>query len=129
MKVVAVALLSLGISCHSMLAMAEGPVPFRALMQPAGAEASVPAVTAAQDNSTVPSAKPVHPTHMTSGGRVMAGVGVGLLVCGGFVIGGTAAVGSWASPSRRGALYGGGAGLAATGAILIVVGSHRRSAQ
>jgi hypothetical protein len=86
------------------------------------------ALNAAQDNSAAP-AKPAHATHMTKGGKIMTGVGIGLVACGGFVIAGTAAFNDWESPANRGALYGGGIALAAGGTILIVVGVHHRSAQ
>lgn len=129
MKVLAVALVVLGMLCSSTLATAEGPVPFRALMATAGAESRVPAINSAQDNSATPSTKPAHPASMTSGGKAMTGVGIGLLACGGVIIAGTAALSGWGSSSKRGALYGGGAGLAATGTILIALGVHRRSAQ
>lgn len=129
MKVVAVALLVSGLLCNSMLAMAEDPVPFRTLMTTAGAPSSVSLLNAGPDNSAAQPAKPAHATHMTGGGKVMAGVGIGLMACGGFVIVGTAALNGFGSSSQRGALYGGGIGLAATGTVLIVLGSHRRSAQ
>jgi hypothetical protein len=129
MKVVAVALLVSGLLCNSMLAMAEDPVPFRTLMATAGAPPDVSALNAGQDNSAPQPTKPAHATHMTSGGKAMAGVGIGLLACGGIVIIGTALFNSWENSSRKAALYGGGIGLAATGTVLVVFGSHRRSAK
>jgi len=68
---------------------------------------------------------------MTTGGKVMTGVGIGMLVIGGIVLIGTATVGenSWASSSDKGKLYGAGAGILAGGTILIVVGNHQRAAQ
>ena len=75
MKLVAVILLSLGMLCSSTLAMAEGPVPFRALMQPAGAQ---PPNTDAKDQSSAVSTQPVH-RPLTKEGKIMTGTGIGLL--------------------------------------------------
>ena len=131
MKRVVVALLCLGLLCSSTLAMAEGPVPFRALMQTEGAQPSVAPLADAKAKSAAASTQPPHTRHMTTGGKVMTRVGIGMLVIGGIVLIGTAAVGenSWASSSDKAKLYGAGAGIFAGGTILIVVGNHRRAAQ
>ncbi len=105
MKLVAVALLVLGMLGNSTLAMAEGPVPFRALMQTAGAQPSVPPITDTKDKSTTLSAQPAH-TRMTSGGKIMTGTGIGMLVIGGVVLIGTAAYSGWGdSSSNKAKLY------------------------
>jgi hypothetical protein len=129
MKLIAVTVLVLGMLSDSMSAMAEGPVPFRAIMQTAGAQPSVSPLTNDQDKSTALSSKPVHRPRMTSGGRIMTGAGIAMLASGALVIAGTAVVQDWASPSKKAGLFVGGGGLAATGTVLIVLGSHRRSAQ
>jgi hypothetical protein len=129
MKVVAVALLVSGLLCNSILAMAEDPVPFRTLMAAAGKPPSISELNAGQDNSAAQPTRPARATHMTSGGKAMTGFGIGLVACGGFVIIGTALFNSWENSSRKAALYGGAIGLAGTGTVLIVLGSHRRTAQ
>jgi hypothetical protein len=129
MKAVAVSLLVLGMLCNSMLAMAEGPVPFSALMQTAGADPGAPPITYAKDQSAVVSTQTAHSQHMTSEGKVMTGSGIGMLAIGGVTIIATAMLHGWASPSKQSALYAAGGGLAAGGVTLIVFGSHRRSAE
>lgn len=127
MKLVAVALLVVGILANSMLAIAEGPVPLRAFMQTAGTEPVVPQDANAKGQSTSPSTQPAH-THMTPGGKIMAGTGVGFLIIGGIVLAGTAAFSGWASSSDKAKLYGAGGGVMAGGVVLIALGVHRRSA-
>ncbi len=128
MKLVIVALLVAGMLSQSMFAMAEGPVPFKALMQTAGAQPSTTPITASQDQST---AVPTQPAHgpMTRGGKMMTGVGIALFVIGGGVIVGSAILNSaWGfSASDKAKAYGSGSGAVAGGAILIVLGNRRRS--
>jgi hypothetical protein len=130
MKLVAVAVLVLGMLCNSALAMAEGPVPFSALMQPAGAQPDMAPITDAKDQSTAVSTQPAH-RPMTSGGKIMTGVGIALCVIGGSVLVGAAALNNvWGfSSSDKAKVYGAGSGAVAGGAILIVIGNHRRSAK
>jgi hypothetical protein len=66
---------------------------------------------------------------MTTGGKIMTGVGIGLIVIGATGLVGTAAWRGPATPSDKAKLYGVGAGVVAGGAILIVLGDHRRAAQ
>ena len=127
MKAFAVTVAGLGLLCNSMLAMAEGPAPLRSFMTTAGQPPSLSGLGPAQDTSAVPP-KPTHHSHMTRGGKVLTGVGIGLLACGGFVIVGTAAFNSWETSSDKAGLYGGGIGLLAGGGALIVVGTHQRTA-
>ena len=127
MKLVAVSLLVIGLLATSMLAVAEGPVPLRTLMQTAGTQPSVPQNANSKDGSTAPFTQPAH-THMTTGGKIMAGTGVGFLIIGGVVIAGTAAFSGWASSSDKAKLYGAGGGVTAGGVLLIALGVHRRSA-
>ena len=128
MKLVTVGLLIVGMMSNSMLAMAGGPVPFKALMQTAGAQPTTTPISASQDQSAAVQTQPAH-MPMTGGGKIMTGVGIGLCVIGGGVIVGSAALnGVWGfSPSDKAKLYGAGSGLVAGGAILIVLGHHRRS--
>jgi hypothetical protein len=130
MKLVAVALIVFGMLSNSMLAMAEGPVPFRALMQPASAQPTTTPITASQDQSTAVSTQPAH-RPMTSGGKIMTGAGIAICVIGGVVLVGAAALNNvWGfSPSDKAEAYGAGSGAVAGGAILIVLGHHRRSAK
>ena len=125
MKLVAVALLVVGMLCNSMLAMAEGPVPFRALMQTAGAQPTTTPIAASQDQSTAVSTQPAD-RPMTSGGKIMTGTGLGLCVVGVVVLVTAAVLNSLASPSRKAEAYGGGGGAVVGGAILVVLGSHHR---
>jgi hypothetical protein len=127
MKLAAVALLVVGILANSMLAIAEGPVPLRTFMQTAGTQPSAPQNTNAKDQSTSPSNQPAH-THMTPGGKIIAGTGVGFLIIGGVVLVGTAVLSGWASSSDKAKLYGAGGGVMAGGVVLIALGVHRRSA-
>ena len=68
---------------------------------------------------------------MTSGGKIMTGVGIALCAIGGSVLIGAAALnGVWGfSSSDKAKVYGAGGGAVAGGAILIVLGNHRRSAK
>jgi hypothetical protein len=130
MKLVTVPLLVVGMLSNSMFAMAEGPVPFKALMQTAGAQPTTTPITASQDQST---AVPTQPAHgpMTRGGKIMTGAGIALCVIGGSVVVGTAALNSaWGfTASDKAKSYGAGSGAVAGGAILIVLGNRRRSAK
>jgi hypothetical protein len=126
MKLVAVALSILGMLLSSTSAMAEGPVPFSALMQTAGAQPDVPPMTDAAGKATPLSTPQAAPPHMTSGGKVMVGAGIGMVAIGGLVVMMTGLMHDWASPSRQTALYVGGGGMAAGGVTLIVFGKHRR---
>ena len=131
MKLVAVALLVPGLLCNPMLAMAQGPIPFSAYMQAAGAQPSAPRAPDAKNQFT-PVSNPQAHTHMTSGGKVMTGAGIGLLAVGGVLIAGTALLNSgnnfFGNATEKAAGYGGGAGLCAGGVTLIILGHHRRSA-
>jgi hypothetical protein len=131
MKLVTVALLVVGMLSNSMLAMAEDPVPFRALMQTASAQPTTTPITASRDQSTAVSTQPAH-RPMTRGGKIMTGAGISLCVIGGGVLVGAVALNSaWGfSPSRKAEAYGGGGGALAGGTILIILGDHhRRSAK
>ena len=127
MKLVAVTLLSLGMVCNAVLATAEGPVPFKALMQTPGAQPSLPQITDAKDQST--STQPAHRPPMTSGGKVMTGIGIGMFAIGGVVVVGTALLDWGRRTAKVDAGYATGGGLMAGGITLFVLGYHRRSAK
>ena len=97
-------------------------------MQTAGTQPSVPQNTHVKDQATNLSTQPLH-RPITTGGKIMAGTGVGLLVIGGVAIAGTAAFGGWASSYDKARLYGAGGGAMAGGVVLIALGVHRRSAK
>ncbi len=126
MKLVAVALLILGIPCNAMLAMAEGPVPFRALMQTAGAEPAMSSKPDAKDSSTQSTTS----KHANGGkaervtGGVLLGTGVAVITTTVVLV--SAVQGSVGHPGRVWAGIGGGAGMTGAGVTLIVLGSHRR---
>ena len=130
MKLVTVALLVVGMLSNSMFAMAEGPVPFKALMQTAGAQPTTAPITASQDQSTAVPTRQAHGP-MTRGGKMMTGVGIALCVIGGSVLIGSAALNNvWGfSPSDKAKSYGAGSGAVAGGVVLIVLGHHRHSAR
>ena len=126
MKLVAVTLLILGMVCNAVLAAAKGPVPFKELMQTAGAQASVAPITDAKDQPT--STQPAHRPPMTSGGKVMTGIGIGMFAIGGVVVIGTALFDWGPHTAKVDAGYATGGGLMAGGITLFVLGYHRRSA-
>jgi hypothetical protein len=123
MKLVAVALLILGIPCNAMLAMAEGPVPFRALMQTAGAEPAMSSKPDAKDSSTTSKHANGGKAERVTGG-VLLGTGVAVITTTVVLV--SAVHGSAGHPGRVWAGIGGGAGMTGAGVTLIVLGSHRR---
>lgn len=129
MKLVAVALIVAGLLCNSSLAMAEGPVPFHALMQPAGTDAGIPPLDDSKDQSTAGSTQPAHKLPMTSGGKTMTGIGAGLMVIGVVVVIGTALLHDFGPSGKVAAGYAAGGGAIVGGATLIIFGGHRRQAK
>ena len=128
MKLVVVALLSIGMLCSSTLAIAEDPVPFKELMQAPGAQPSGPPVPDAKSQAQIAS-QLGRTGHMTTKGKVMTAVGIGMVVIGGTALAGTALWHGPVTPSDKAKLYGAGAGVIAGGTILIVLGAHQRSRQ
>ena len=126
MKLVAVALLILGMPCNAMLAMAEGPVPLRAFMQTAGAEPAMPSGPDAKDSSNQGTTS----KHANGGkaervtGGVLLGTGVAVITTTLVLV--SAGDGDAGHPGRVWAGIGGGAGMTGAGITLIVLGSHRR---
>lgn len=127
MKPVAAVALVVAMLCSSTLAMAEGPVPFRALMRNDGAEPSIPPLTDANDPPTAASNQADHKTHMTSAGKIMTGVGIGMVAIGGVVMAATPH--AFATPTDKNELYGASGATMGVGVVLIVIGVRRRSAQ
>jgi hypothetical protein len=133
MKLSAFVLLILTVIASSTAAMAEGPVPFNALMQAADAQSSVPPISDTRDQSAAASTQPAHKRDMTTGGKILTSTGVVTLLIGVAVITGTAVTGAafrgWESHPDSAKLYGAGTGLVAGGATLVILGVHRRSAK
>lgn len=126
MKLVAAALL-VGLLCIPTLAVAEGPVPFNALMRNEGAQPGIPPLTDANDQPTAASNQPVHKTHMTRAGKIMTGVGIGMVAIGGVVM--AATPNAFATTTDKNELYGASGATMGVGVALIVTGVRRRSAQ
>ena len=78
MKLLAISILILGLLSSSALAVAESPVPFSSYEQAAGTSSSAPAMRDARnDPATAP--QTTHSSQMTSGGKVITGVGIVLV--------------------------------------------------
>lgn len=123
---VALAVLIAGMLCNSALSMAEDPVPFKTLMQTAGAQPALPPNSDAKDKSVTASTPPAHRS-MTRGGKIMSGVGIGMIVVGATGIVGTAAWRGPATPSDKDKLYAASGGTAGLGVVLIILGHHRQT--
>lgn len=126
MKIVAVAFLILGMLCSSISAPAQGPVPFKKLMQNAGVQPAIPPKPHAKDASN----QSTESKHAKSGkaervtGAVLFGAGVATIATTLAVVG--VVHGSAGHPGRVWAGVGGGAGMAGVGVTLIVLGNHKR---
>lgn len=112
-----------GMLLSSMGAIAEDPIPFKAMMQTAGAQPAVPPAPDAQSQQK-------NSGKITAGGRAEMAGGIVMTVVGGGVIALTAAlsVGGLKPPAgKAAALYAGGAATTGVGITLIVLGMNRRS--
>ena len=132
MKFAGVVFLIAGMLCNSALASAEGPIPFSELEQVAGAQPNAALPHEASTGSpTAVSAQPAQHRPLTSGGKIMIGAGIACVALGGALIGTRIALRGNSfdvSPAIPNAIgYGGGAFLAGSGAVLILLGSHHRS--
>jgi hypothetical protein len=119
-RFVAVMLISAGIVLSSMSAVAEGPIPFNAMMQTGGAQAAVPAK---------PSGQQASPGPITNTGKTEIGAGLFLFAAGVATISITALLntgGFKPSSGKSSALYAVGGGATAGGVTLIALGFHRR---
>ena len=126
MKLVTAVALIIAIFCGSTLAIAEGPVPFKTLMR-GGAQPGLPPIAGDDAQSASSSSQPAPKTHMTATGKVMTGVGIGLIAVGGLVMAATPH--AWATSSEKDGLYAGSGATMGVGVVLIVFGVHRRSAR
>lgn len=127
MKLIAAAALVVAIFCSSTLTVAEGPVPFKALMRSEGAEPAVPQSTDGKAQSTATPNQPTRKTHMTRAGKIMTGVGIGFVAIGGVVMAFTPH--AFATPTEKDELYGASGATMGAGVVLVVFGVRRRSAQ
>jgi hypothetical protein len=126
MKLALMCLLVLSLACSSSCAVAEGPIPVRALIQNAGTQAALP--SSSGDQNPTPAVNQTAPHRpMTTGGKVMTGVGIGLLAIG---------VAAIATPQPKDGFAPAEAearaeGLltAGVGVTLVVIGTHRRKAK
>ena len=127
-------LMMAGMFLNSACAIAEGPIPFNAMMQSSSYGPAIPPTpdakeTAGAQPSAAVSTSPARKAHMTTGGKVMTGVGIGLVGVGATLMG-IAAQDKPGSMFHSGVEvigYGGGAGFAGTGVVLIAFGVHRRA--
>jgi hypothetical protein len=123
-KLVAVGLTLIGVLFHSMIAVAQNPVSFNAMMQPAGLPAAVPPMP---DTS-----QPTPANHITRSGKAEIGTGIFLVAAGVTTLWLTMALDStgWAPNSSK-AVAGFAAGTGATvgGFTLIVLGSRNHPAK
>jgi hypothetical protein len=115
-----------GMFLNSAYAVAEGPIPFNAMMESSSAQSAVPPMPAANIAST----QQVGTGHITNGGKAEIIGGFVLFGAGVLTIAFTSLLSSSGfSPqgSKSPALYAGGAGVAAAGVTLIAFGFHKRS--
>jgi hypothetical protein len=128
MKLVAVFILLAGLLCNSMMATAEGPIPFSELARTGGLQPNaIPTPDPGSSSSTV-AGQTAHP-HMTRGGKIMTGVGIGLLGFGAVLFGTGASTSkdSFLGSDVRAIGMGAGAAFAGVGTTLIVFGVHQKS--
>lgn len=123
-KFVAVPLMSAGIFLSSLSAVAENPIPFKAMMQTAGAQAAVP--------PKPQSGQQVQPGSISNAGKAEIGAGFLLVGAGIVTITATALLNSSnfnpAGPKTP-LLYGVGAGATAAGVTLVALGFHKHKAR
>jgi hypothetical protein len=107
---------------NSLCAVAEDPIPFKAMMQSAGAQPAVPPTPDAQSQQA-------NTGKITAVGKTEIVGGYVLLGAGAVTVALTAAINSGFkfSGSKVTALYAGGGAAAGVGVTLIVLGFHRRS--
>ncbi|HEY1986533.1 MAG TPA: hypothetical protein VGG85_14050 [Terracidiphilus sp.] len=130
MKLFALSILILSMLSSSTLALAEGPIPFSALAKNGGAYAAAIPWQDAQNNAAGAPIQTRPQSHMTSGGKVMTGVGIGLIAVGTlvFVAGVAATNDSWFHNAAAPCM-GAGAAVGGGGVALIVFGNRRRTAK
>src|SRR5579872_7608457 len=120
MKLVTMAFLAAGVLCNSTLMLAEDPVPFKALMQQAGAQPIPPRPEAKNGSIQSTASKPAnHGKAERVTGAVLLGAGAATITATLVVVG--AVHGSAGHTGRVWAGVGGGAGMAGVGVSLIVI--------
>ena len=128
-RLLAVPLMIAGMFLNSVCAVAEGPIPFNAMMLSSSAQAALPQQP---DEINAPGTNTTANKNTNSGkaeritGRVLLGTGVAAIA---LTIVFTAAVGSKGHAGRVWAGIGLGAAMTGTGVYLIELGSDRRSAK
>jgi hypothetical protein len=123
-KFLAVSLLVVGVFLTSVLAVAEDPIPFKAMMQ----SASAPVAGPPKPDANYPAGQAANASKTTAAGKAEIIGGFVLLVTGISTVAFTAKLTgtNYAGPKAP-ALYAGGAAAAGVGVTLIVLGSHRRA--
>jgi hypothetical protein len=125
MRLVAAALIA-GISFNPVIAAAQNPVPFKAMMQSAGAEPAVPPMP---DTSK----QTARAGQMTGGAKVEIGVGAFLIAAGATSLALTALLtrDGWGAgiPGKTAAGYAGGGAAVIGGVTLITLGCRKRPAK
>ena len=123
-KLLAMPLMIVGVLLTSVLAVAEDPVPFKAMMQSASAPAAVPPMPDAS-NAAGPA---VNTGKITAAGKAEIVGGFVLLGTGILTVAFTAVLtGNRFAGSKGPALYAGGAAASGVGVTLIVFGAHRHA--
>ena len=129
MKNKAVFLACCAILSNSMLAAAQGPVPFKAMMQSGGSQQVAPPMPngdSSQSPAAPTKAKPAG--RLTAKGKGMIIGGFVLVAAGAVVIGGEAALGNWAGTGgKKAAGYICGAAALGGGVTLVIFGDRSRS--
>jgi hypothetical protein len=121
-----VPLLVAGMFFSSEFAMAQDPIPFHAMMQSAS---TPPAVPPKQDANNTAS-QPANSGKITAAGKAGIAGGYVLLGAGALTVAFTAVItGDKFAGSKAPTLYATGAGAAAVGVTMIVIGFHRRFKQ
>ena len=134
MKFAAVVLLIAGLLCNSALAGAEGPIPFASLEQAANAQSGATVSRDATANSMPVTAQPAKTNRpLTTGGRVITGVGIGFAVFGVGLLGLGINASTKSNNFDRGigeaVGFGVGGVSTAVGTGLIIAGLHWRSSK
>jgi len=132
MKVMTVVLACCAILSSSALAVGQGPVPFKAMMQTAGTPAVANAIPTGDSHQSLAAATTrTHTGPLTPKGKGMIIGGIVLVAAGAVVIAADAAFGSTMGTKgvegRTAAAYCGGIAAAGTGVTLIVFGGRNRS--
>ena len=132
MKVMAAFAVCFAILWNSVLAVGQGPVPFKEMMQSAGTQqVAAPMPNPDNQQSLAASTTTTHIGALTPKGKGMIIGGIALVAVGAVVIAADAAfgctVGTKGDEGRTAAAYCGGIAAAGTGVTLIVFGGRSRS--